>query len=72
MEEVGRPPGGYDSTLVLVNGHRLAPAGINGAFTDISVIPLSMIKRIDVLTDGASAVYVSDAMGGRRQLHPEG
>ena len=55
---------GYDSTLVLVNGHRLAPAGINGAFTDISVIPLSMIKRIDVLTDGASAVYGSDAMGG--------
>ncbi len=55
---------GYDSTLVLVNGHRLAPAGINGAFTDISVIPLSMIKRIDVVTDGASAVYGSDAMGG--------
>ncbi|MGC8517681.1 MAG: TonB-dependent receptor domain-containing protein [Steroidobacteraceae bacterium] len=55
---------GYDSTLVLVNGHRLAPAGINGAFTDISVIPLSMIKRIDVVTDGASAIYGSDAMGG--------
>ena len=55
---------GYGSTLVLVNGHRLAPAGINGAFTDISVIPLSMIKRIDVVTDGASAIYGSDAMGG--------
>jgi outer membrane receptor protein involved in Fe transport len=55
---------GYDSTLVLVNGHRLAPAGINGAFTDISVIPLSMIKRIDVVTDGASAIYGSDAIGG--------
>ena len=55
---------GYDSTLVLVNGHRLAPAGINGAFTDISVIPLSMIKRVDVVTDGASAIYGSDAMGG--------
>lgn len=55
---------GYDSTLVLVNGHRLAPAGINGAFTDISVIPLSMIKRVDVVTDGASAIYGSDALGG--------
>lgn len=55
---------GYDSTLVLVNGHRIAPAGINGAFTDISVIPLSMIKRVDVVTDGASAIYGSDAIGG--------
>lgn len=55
---------GYDSTLVLVNGHRLAPAGVNGAFTDVSVIPLSAIKRIDIVTDGASAVYGADAIGG--------
>ena len=55
---------GYDSTLVLVNGHRLAPAGLNGAFTDISVIPLSAIKRIDIVTDGASAIYGADAIGG--------
>lgn len=55
---------GYDSSLVLVNGHRLAPAGINGAFTDISVIPLSAIKRVDIVTDGASAIYGADAIGG--------
>ena len=55
---------GYDSSLVLVDGHRLAPSGINGAFTDISVIPLSAIKRVDVVTDGASAIYGADAIGG--------
>ena len=55
---------GYDSTLVLVNGHRLAPAGTNGAFTDISVIPLSAVKRVDIVTDGASAIYGADAVGG--------
>ena len=55
---------GFDSTLVLVNGHRLAPSGTRGAFTDVSVIPLSAIKRIDVLTGGASAIYGSDAIGG--------
>ena len=55
---------GYDSSLVLVNGHRLAPAGTNGAFTDISVIPLSAVKRVDIVTDGASAIYGADAVGG--------
>lgn len=55
---------GADSTLVLVNGHRLAPSGTSGAFTDVSVIPLSAIKRIDIMTDGASAIYGADAIGG--------
>ena len=55
---------GFDSSLVLVNGHRLAPAGTNGAFTDISVIPLSAVKRVDIVTDGASAIYGADAVGG--------
>jgi iron complex outermembrane receptor protein len=55
---------GFDSTLVLVNGHRLAPSGAGGAFTDISVIPLSAIERIEVMTEGASAIYGSDAVGG--------
>lgn len=54
---------GSDSTLTLLNGHRLAPAG-DGTFIDISMIPLSAIERIDVLTDGASAIYGSDAVGG--------
>ncbi len=55
---------GVDSTLVLVNGHRLAPSGTSGAFTDVSVIPLSAIKRVDIMTDGASAIYGPDAIGG--------
>lgn len=55
---------GPDSTLVLVNGHRLAPAGVNGAFADISVLPISAIERVEVLTSGASAIYGSDAVGG--------
>jgi len=55
---------GAESTLVLVNGHRLAPAGIGGSFTDISLIPLSAIERIDIEPAGASAVYGSDAVGG--------
>jgi outer membrane cobalamin receptor len=54
---------GANSTLVLVNGHRVAPAGF-GQFVDLSLIPLSSVERIEVLTDGASAIYGSDAVGG--------
>ncbi|MGH8176119.1 MAG: TonB-dependent receptor domain-containing protein, partial [Steroidobacter sp.] len=54
---------GTGATLTLLNGHRLAPAG-QGTFVDISLIPLSAIDHIEVLTDGASAVYGSDAIGG--------
>ncbi|WP_233247753.1 TonB-dependent receptor [Caulobacter endophyticus] len=55
---------GPDATLVLVNGRRLAGAGLMGDFADVSMIPLSAIARIEVLTDGASALYGSDAVGG--------
>jgi len=57
---------GADRTLVLVNGRRYAPAGIEGApaFPDISLIPVSMISSIDILLDGASSVYGSDAIAG--------
>lgn len=54
---------GSESTLVLLNGRRLAAAG-NGSFVDMSLIPLSAVERIEVLTDGASAIYGSDAVGG--------
>ena len=55
-----------ERTLVLVNGRRYAPAGVEGApsFPDISLIPSSIISRIDVLLDGASSVYGSDAVAG--------
>lgn len=55
---------GSDATLVLVNGRRLAGTGASGDFTDLSSIPASAVKRIDVLLDGASALYGADAVGG--------
>lgn len=55
---------GASATLVLVNGHRTVSGGFAGAFVDVSNIPSSAIERIEVLTDGASAVYGSDAVGG--------
>lgn len=54
---------GQRATLVLLNGNRLAPSG-DGSFVDISLIPLSAVERVEVLTDGASAIYGSDAVGG--------
>lgn len=54
---------GSDSTLTLINGRRLAFAD-NISSVDVSIVPLSAIERIEVLTDGASAIYGSDAVGG--------
>jgi len=55
---------GAAATLVLVNGRRLAGAGNLGDFADVSNIPMSVVDRIEVLMDGASAIYGSDAVGG--------
>lgn len=54
---------GPDATLTLLNGHRLP---YNSAFqgVDISAIPLAAVDRIEVVPDGASALYGSDAVGG--------
>ena len=54
---------GADATLVLVDGQRLSADGSYQA-ADISVIPLAAISRIDVVTDGASALYGADAVAG--------
>jgi outer membrane receptor protein involved in Fe transport len=54
---------GNDATLILLDGHRLAAAGV-GNFVDLSMVPLDAVERIEVLTDGASAVYGSDAISG--------
>ena len=55
---------GSGSTLVLLNGRRLAPASSIGNITDISMIPASAVERIEILTDGASSIYGSDAVAG--------
>jgi len=54
---------GSTSTLTLIDGHRLGQDTFTGA-VDISLIPLSVVDRVDVLTDGASATYGSDAVAG--------
>jgi iron complex outermembrane recepter protein len=55
---------GAGATLVLVNGHRVAPGNGDGSFVDISMIPLTAVERVEIVTDGASAIYGSDAVGG--------
>ncbi|GAB3447108.1 TonB-dependent receptor [Massilia solisilvae] len=50
-------------TLVLLNGRRIAPA-TSGTTIDVNSIPLSAVERIEVLTDGASALYGADAIAG--------
>ncbi len=54
---------GSTRTLVLVNGRRSAPSGGSPA-VDINSIPVNAIERIEILKDGASAVYGSDAIAG--------
>ncbi len=55
---------GASATLVLVNGRRMAGTGLKGDFADVSAIPTAAIARVEVLLDGASALYGSDAVGG--------
>jgi outer membrane receptor protein involved in Fe transport len=54
---------GVGTTLTLLNGRRLALAS-SGQVADVSLIPMSAIERVEVLTDGASAIYGTDAVGG--------
>lgn len=57
---------GASRTLVLINGRRIAPYGVVGdaASVDVNSIPLTAIERVEVLTQGASAIYGSDAIAG--------
>jgi outer membrane receptor protein involved in Fe transport len=66
-----------DATLVLVNGRRVAPYPFaqNGitAFVDLNSLPLAAVQRIDILRDGASAIYGTDAIAGvvNLRLYPK-
>lgn len=57
---------GAGRTLVLVNGRRLAPAGVEGAPSspDLSLVPGGLVESYDLLLDGASSIYGSDAVAG--------
>ncbi|MDE0190034.1 MAG: TonB-dependent receptor [Gammaproteobacteria bacterium] len=57
---------GSNRTLLLVNGRRMGPAGVEGAPTspDLGLIPGSLVQQYDLLLDGASSIYGSDAIAG--------
>ena len=59
---------GANSTLVLLNGRRMAPYGLaddgQRTFVDLSTIPLDAVERVEIVKDGASAIYGSDAIAG--------
>jgi len=61
---------GASSTLVLLDGERPPMAGVSGIFTDLSMIPVSAIERVEALPDGASALYGSDAVAGVVNIVP--
>ena len=55
---------GPTGTLVLLNGRRVATHGMSGASVDLNAIPIGAVERVEVLKDGASAIYGTDAIGG--------
>ncbi|HEX6740478.1 MAG TPA: TonB-dependent receptor plug domain-containing protein, partial [Sphingomicrobium sp.] len=55
---------GVTRTLVLINGRRLQPGDPRAPVSDINFIPSAIVKRVDVLTGGASSVYGADAVAG--------
>ena len=55
---------GANATLILLNGRRVASHGLNGGVVDLNSIPFAAIERVEILKDGASATYGTDAVGG--------
>ncbi len=55
---------GSAATLILLNGRRVAAHGLSGSAVDVNQIPFAAIERVEVLKDGASAIYGTDAVGG--------
>jgi iron complex outermembrane receptor protein len=55
---------GAAATLVLLNGRRVAAHGLTGGAVDVNQVPFAALERVEVLKDGASAIYGTDAIGG--------
>ena len=55
---------GSGATLILLNGRRVAAHGLQGSAVDVNQIPFAAIERVEVLKEGASAIYGTDAIGG--------
>jgi len=55
---------GAQYTLVLLNGRRISTHGMSGKSVDLNSIPMAAVERIEILKDGASAIYGTDAIGG--------
>ena len=66
VQTIGLRGLGANRTLVLLNGRRAGPAGTRGGVSafDFNTLPLSMVERVEILKDGASSVYGSDAVAG--------
>ena len=65
LRGLGGPTGANgNKTLVLLNGRRIVNHSFDAAAVDLNSIPLNAIDRIEVLRDGASAIYGTDAIGG--------
>lgn len=55
---------GSNATLILLNGRRVAAHGLNGGVVDLNQIPMAAVERVEILKDGASSTYGTDAVGG--------
>ena len=59
---------GPQATLLLLDGHRIVPNGTSGTYIDPSSIPANALQRIEIVADGASAIYGADAVAGVANL----
>lgn len=55
---------GASSTLVLLNGHRVVGMGVTTTSPDLDIVPPSLLQRVEIVPDGGSAIYGSDAVAG--------
>lgn len=64
LRDLSNPASSSTSTLILFDGHRLAPVGITQNAVDPDIIPAAAIDRVEIVPDGGSATYGADAVGG--------